>query len=165
DLKASHGRCGHSVRWMLEAVVTRPLVRPPRKNPILRTRVPNPPPGTRSRVALGLTAAAAQGRFELQVCRDCGTVQYPPREACCACLSDRLIWRAQDGAGDLLSETMLRHSHELYYRERMPWRLGMVRLDCGPTVIAHLHGDCPPAPSRVRVRANLDRAGQAALIA
>jgi NAD(P)-dependent dehydrogenase (short-subunit alcohol dehydrogenase family)/uncharacterized OB-fold protein len=146
-------------------MVTSPLVRAPRKNPVVRTRVPNLPPGMRSRVALGLTAAAAQGRFELQVCHDCGRVQYPPREACCACLSHRLDWRAQDGTGDLVSETTLRHSFELFFRERMPWRLGMIRLDCGPVVVAHLHGDCPAAPARVRVRASLDRAGQAVLIA
>jgi NAD(P)-dependent dehydrogenase (short-subunit alcohol dehydrogenase family)/uncharacterized OB-fold protein len=145
--------------------MTRPLERPPRKNPILRTRVPTAPPGARSRVALGLTAGAARGRLELQVCRDCGTVQYPPREACHACLSQRLDWKVQDGSGELISETTLRHSNELFFRERMPWRLGMVRLDCGPTVIAHLHGDCPPAPARVRIQANLDRAGQAALVA
>jgi NAD(P)-dependent dehydrogenase (short-subunit alcohol dehydrogenase family)/uncharacterized OB-fold protein len=145
--------------------VTSPLVRPPRKNPILRTRVPTLPPGIRSRVALGLTAAAARGRFELQVCRECGTVQYPPREACYACLSHHLDWREQNGAGDLVSETILRQSLELFFRERMPWRLGMIKLDCGPVVIAHLHGDCPPAPTRVRVHARLDRAGQAALIA
>jgi NAD(P)-dependent dehydrogenase (short-subunit alcohol dehydrogenase family)/uncharacterized OB-fold protein len=145
--------------------MTRPLVRPPRKNPILRTRQPMLPPGNRSRVALGLTAAAARGRFELQVCRDCGTVQYPPREACRVCLSQRLDWRLQDGAGELISETLLRHSNELFYRERVPWRLGMIKLDCGPVLVAHLHGDCAPAPSRVRVVANLDRAGQAALVA
>jgi NAD(P)-dependent dehydrogenase (short-subunit alcohol dehydrogenase family)/uncharacterized OB-fold protein len=150
---------------MQEVIVTSPLVRPPRKNPILRTRVPTLPPGIRSRVALGLTAAAAYDRFELQVCRDCASVQYPPREACHACLSHRLDWRAQDGAGDLVSETMLRHSHELFFRERMPWRLGMIKLDSGPVVVAHLHGDCPGAPARVRVRASLDRAGQAVLIA
>jgi len=85
--------------------VTPPLVRPPRKNPILRTRVATLPPGGRSRVALGLTAAAARGRFELQTCAECGTVQYPPREACVACLSANLVWRAQDGTGELVSET------------------------------------------------------------
>jgi NAD(P)-dependent dehydrogenase (short-subunit alcohol dehydrogenase family)/uncharacterized OB-fold protein len=161
----SHGRFNYLVRQTQEATVTPPLARPPRKNPILRTRAPTLPPGIRSRVALGLTAAAAHGRFELQVCRDCASVQYPPREACHACLSHRLDWRAQDGAGDLVSETLLRHSHELFFRERMPWRLGMIKLDCGPAVVAHLHGDCPSAPARVRVRASLDRAGQAALIA
>ncbi len=145
--------------------MTRPLLRPPRKNPILRTPVPNLPPGSRSRVALGLTAAAARGRLELQTCRDCGTVQYPPREACRVCLSQRLVWKPQNDVGELLSEATLHHSNELFYRERMPWRLGMVRLDCGPVVVAHLHGDCARAPSRVRILANIDRAGQAALIA
>ncbi len=145
--------------------MTRPLVRPARKNPILRTRAPTLPPGGRSRIALGLTAGAARGRLELQVCRDCGTVQYPPREACRTCLSQRIDWKAQDGGGELMSQTTLHHSNELFYRERMPWRLGMVKLDCGPVVVAHLHGDCAAAPSRVRVHANIDRAGQAALVA
>src|SRR5208337_4376622 len=95
--------------------------RPRRKNPVLRTRLPTVPPGARSRAALGLTAAAALGRFELQTCRDCGAVQYPPREACHGCLSPLLDWRQQDGAGTLIAETKLHHSQELFFRERMPW--------------------------------------------
>ena len=145
--------------------MTEPLKRPKRKNPVLRTRLPTLPPGARSRVALGLTAAAALGRFELQECRDCGTVQYPPREACQACLSVRLAWKAQSGAGELLADTRLHHSNDLFFRERLPWRLGYIKLDAGPTVVAHLHGDVPPAPARVRVTARLDRASQAVLIA
>jgi NAD(P)-dependent dehydrogenase (short-subunit alcohol dehydrogenase family)/uncharacterized OB-fold protein len=144
--------------------MTVPLQRPKRKNPILATRLAKLPPASRSRVALGLTAAAALGRFELQVCHDCRSVQYPPREACHRCLSPRLDWRAQDGAGELLSETVLHHSNDLFFRERLPWRLGMVRLDTGPTVVVHLHGAVPPAPARVRVGARLDRAGQAVLV-
>jgi len=145
--------------------MTQPLTRPKRKNPVLRTRLPTLPPGARSRVALGLTAAAAEGRFALQVCRDCGAVQYPPREACHDCLSVRLDWRPQDGAGELLADTVLHHSNDLFFRERLPWRLGLVRLDVGPAVVAHLHGDIPPAPARVRITARLDRAGQAVLVA
>jgi NAD(P)-dependent dehydrogenase (short-subunit alcohol dehydrogenase family)/uncharacterized OB-fold protein len=136
-----------------------------RKNPILRTRLPTVPPSARSRVALGLTAAAALGRFELQLCLACGAVQYPPREACHLCLSDRLEWRAQDGAGELLADSVVHHSQELFFRERAPWRLGLVKLDCGPSVVAHLHGDCPTAPARVRVSSTLDKAGQAVLVA
>jgi NAD(P)-dependent dehydrogenase (short-subunit alcohol dehydrogenase family)/uncharacterized OB-fold protein len=145
--------------------VSSPLQRPRRKNPILRTRQPTTPPAARSRVAHGLTAAAARGVFELQVCRDCGATQYPPREACHACLSDRLVWQEQDGRGELISETMLHLSYELFFRERVPWRLGMVRLDNGPIVVAHLHGDCATFPSRVKVQACLDKGGQAALFA
>jgi len=129
------------------------------------TRLPPLPPLARSRVALGLTAAAALGRFELQVCRDCGTVQYPPREACHRCLSAKLDWKLQSGEGELISATTLYHSHSEFFRERLPWRLGMVRLDSGPTVIVHLPGDVPAAPTRVRVGVRLDRAGLAALIA
>lgn len=139
--------------------------RPKRKNPVLRTRLPTLPPAARSRIALGLTAAAALGRFELQQCRDCGMVQYPPREACQNCLSVNLIWKIQKPEGELLAQTVLHHSNDLFFRERLPWRLGLVKLDCGPTVVAHLHGLIEKPPTRVFVRAMLDRAGQAVIAA
>lgn len=144
--------------------MTMPLMRPPRKNPVLRTRQMNLPPGARGRVALGLTAAAAEGRFELQACEDCSTVQYPPREVCHKCLSAALRWREQSGEGELLGSTTLYHSNDLFFRERLPWRLGLVHLDAGPTLMVHLHGEVGDAPQRVRVGARLDRAGQAVLI-
>ncbi|WP_024539209.1 SDR family NAD(P)-dependent oxidoreductase [Comamonas badia] len=145
--------------------MTEPLQRPPRKNPMLRTPQMNLPPSHRGRVALGITAGAAEGRFVLQVCSECGTTQYPPREACYQCLSPALHWKTQDGQGELLAETTLDHSNDLYFRERLPWRLGMVRLDAGPSVMVHLHGEVGAAPARVRITARLDRSGQAVLIA
>ncbi len=144
--------------------MTMPLMRPKRKNPVLRTRQMNLPPWARGRVALGITAAAAEGRFELQECQECGTVQYPPREACHKCLSASLRWREQPGEGNLLATTTLYHSNDMYFRERLPWRLGLVHLDAGPTLMVHMHGEVGEAPARVRVGARLDRAGQAVLI-
>lgn len=138
---------------------------PKRKNPVLATQRFNAPPAARGRVALGLTAAAAEGRFELQVCRDCQAVQYPPREACLRCLSARLRWQPQDGAGTLLATTRLHHSNDLFFRARLPWQLGLVQLDAGPTLMVHLPVAAGSAPQRVRVDARLDRAGQAVLIA
>ena len=138
------------------------MQRPKRKNPVLRTRLPTLPPAARSRVALGLTAAAALGRFELQQCRECGTVQYPPREACQKCLSVRLDWKPQPPGGELIAQTVLHHSNDLFFRERLPWRLGLVKLDCGPTVVAHLHA---AAKGKVLARVMLDRAGQAVIVA
>ena len=151
--------------------MTMPLMHPKRKNPLVRTRQLNLPPGARGRVAMGLTAAASEGRFELQVCEACSAVQYPPREACLRCLSSQLKWRAQSGEGALLATTTLHHSNDLFFRERLPWRLGLVHLDAGPTVMVHLHGEvvevreAGEAPTRVKVGARLDRAGQAVLIA
>jgi NAD(P)-dependent dehydrogenase (short-subunit alcohol dehydrogenase family)/uncharacterized OB-fold protein len=145
--------------------VSEALNRPKRKSPVLRTRAPTLPPGARSRVALGLTAAAARGWLELQVCEECKAVQYPPREACHRCLSEHLVWREQDGGGELITDTVLRHAQELFFRERVPWRVGIVRLDAGVNVIAHLHEGVGGAPCRVRIEAALDRAGQAVLVA
>ena len=114
--------------------MTAPLKRPKRKNPVLRTRLPTLPPGGRSRVALGMTAAAAEGRFELQVCGDCGAVQYPPREACHALPVGRARrGRAGRRRRTARQTTVLHHSNDLFFRERLPWRLGLVRLDAGPT--------------------------------
>jgi NAD(P)-dependent dehydrogenase (short-subunit alcohol dehydrogenase family)/uncharacterized OB-fold protein len=144
--------------------MTMPLMKPKRKNPVLRTRQINLPPWGRSRVALGMTAAAAEGRFELQVCQDCSAVQYPPREACHRCLSAQLQWRAQSGEGTLLGASTLHHSNDLFFRERLPWRLGLVHLDTGPSLMVHVHREVGDAPARVHVGARLDRAGQAVLI-
>ena len=137
-----------------------------RKNPVLRTPRINPPPVGRSRVALGLTAVAAYGNtLHLQTCKDCGAAQYPPREACGRCLSDRLQWREQPGGGELLAQTTLHHSNHLYFKERLPWRVGTIRLDAGPTVIVFLTESVPRAPGRVRVSVRLDRAGEPVLVA
>lgn len=140
------------------------LTRPPRKNPLARTRQPTQPPGTRSRRSLGLTAAAAAGRFDLQVCQECQAVQYPPREVCHTCLSDQLHWQAVDPQGQLLVTTVLHHSNDLYFRERLPWRIGTVKMAAGPSVVAHVHGDCHDGDT-VRLTLKLDRSGQAVLIA
>ncbi len=105
------------------------------------------------------------GRFELQQCVRCLAVQYPPREACHRCLSVRLKWVLQPGPGQLISETTLFHSHERYFSERLPWRIGLVKLDAGPVVVAHLHRSVPAAPAAVLLTTRLDKAGQAALIA
>jgi NAD(P)-dependent dehydrogenase (short-subunit alcohol dehydrogenase family)/uncharacterized OB-fold protein len=144
--------------------VIQPLVRPKRKNPLARTRLPLSPPGVRSRTAHGLTAAAAEGRFALQVCLDCNTVIYPPRDACPSCLSVRLPFRDVDREGVLIAETTVQTSTEPYFRERTPWRVGTVKLDAGPVVIAHLHGDAVEG-ARVRLELKLDKSGAAVAMA
>lgn len=148
--------------------MSEPLAKPAKKNPVERTRLPTRPPATRSRSAHGLTRAAAEGRFELQVCAACGSVQYPPRELCGHCLSPSLVWQTVDNRGELIALTTLRHSNDVYFRERLPWRVGTVRMAAGPSVIAHVHEDCAtPAGTAVPVRLalHLDRSGQAVLFA
>jgi len=144
--------------------VTQPLVPPARKNPQQRTASPTRPPESRSRAALGLSAAAAAGRFALQVCAECGAVQYPPRDACDTCLGTDLPWTDVPSTGQILAQTTIRASTKLYFRERLPWRIGTVQLDAGPIVICHLHSGCE-RNSRVRLINRLDLSGQGVLLA
>ena len=141
-----------------------PLKRPPKKNPQRRTVSPTLPPYSRSRRSLGLTAAAAEGRFALQVCARCAHVTYPPREVCPKCWSMELAWQDVEDGGQLIAETTLRTSVNTYFRERMPWRVGTVALDAGPSVLAHLHGDIGEQ-QRVRMIARTDKSGQGVLFA
>ena len=141
-----------------------PLVRPKRKNPLARTRLPLLPQGQRSRTAHGLTAAAAEGRFALQVCEQCAQVLYPPRDACPRCLSARLTFKDVGPDGRLIAETTVRVSTDPYFRERMPWRVGTVQLDAGPVIVAHLHGDTVEG-ERVRLALKLDKSGSAVMLA
>ena len=77
----------------------------------------------------------------------------------------RFAGASRTGSGELIAETTIHHSNDPYFRERLPWRLGLVRLDVGPTAVVHLHGGCGPAPARVRVGARLDKSGQGVLLA
>jgi NAD(P)-dependent dehydrogenase (short-subunit alcohol dehydrogenase family)/uncharacterized OB-fold protein len=144
--------------------MTKPLARPKRKNPLRKTRLPLSPQAARSRTAQGLTAAAAEGRFALQTCADCGTIAYPPRDACPTCLSPRLPYRDVDARGTLVAETTVRVSSDPYFRERTPWRIGTVRLDAGPVLVAHLHGDTREG-ARVRLELKLDKSGAPVVLA
>ncbi len=122
------------------------------------------PPGLRSRTAHGLTAAAAWGRFALQVCAECGAATYPPRDACPRCLSARLPFQDVPAGGTVLAETTIRMSTDPYFSRRLPWRIGMVALDCGPSMVAHLHGDVTEG-ARVRMTLRLDKSGSAVAMA
>ncbi len=144
--------------------MTRPIAPPKRKNPLARTQRPLLPPSARSRTAHGLTLAAAEGRFALQRCEDCQAFLYPPRDTCPHCLSHALPFIDAPVGGTLVSSTTIRVTSDSYFRERMPWRQGIVAADCGPRIIASLHGECVEG-ARVTLSLRLDKAGQAVAFA
>jgi NAD(P)-dependent dehydrogenase (short-subunit alcohol dehydrogenase family)/uncharacterized OB-fold protein len=144
--------------------MTKPLTPPKRKNPLARTRQPLLPPSARSRTAHGLTRAAAEGRFALQRCEECEKFTYPPRDACPNCLSHLLPFVDAPDGGRLVAETTVHITSDSYFREHMPWRQGIVTADCGPQIIANLHGACVEG-GRVRLSLKLDKAGQPVVFA
>jgi uncharacterized OB-fold protein len=112
-----------------------------------------------------MTAFASRGELALQRCCDCNATQYPPRELCVACLGERLEWRATGAEyGEVLADTTLHHSHEATFRDALPLRVGLVRLDPGPTAVCFLSEGCD-AGTRVRITAHNDTLGRAVLSA
>jgi NAD(P)-dependent dehydrogenase (short-subunit alcohol dehydrogenase family)/uncharacterized OB-fold protein len=144
--------------------MTTPLKRPAKKNPQKRTVLPTLPPGSRSRKAITFSEAAAAGRLAMQVCEQCRHVSYPAREICPKCWSMNLQWEDIEDGGQLISVTTLRTSINTYFRERMPWRVGTIQLDAGPTLLAHIHGDINNG-ERVKMIARTDKSGQGVLFA
>ena len=156
--------CVHQRQYWKGDNMTTLLPTPKRKDPVKRTRKPSNPPGQRSREAQGLAAMAASGRFALQVCQECSKVQYPPQQFCGSCLSDRLKWQDVENGGKLLAETTLQHSNDIFFRDRLPWRLGIIVADAGPSIVVHLAEDCVQG-DRVRMSLAIDRSGNAAITA
>ena len=139
--------------------------RPPKetRDPLARKKARHVAPGKRSRAMHALSARAAQGRFVLQVCTDCSTATYPPREACPNCWGE-LAWQDQPTGAEVLCETDIRVSTDLYFRDHLPWRMGKVALDAGPVALVHLHRSLASG-DRAVIRTMLDRGGNAALFA
>ena len=94
--------------------------------------------------------------IRLQRCTDCGTAQYPPREVCGTCLSDRLACESAEFlSGRVMARTLLRHSNDNAFRSRLPLVLGLVRLDAGPVALCLLAAQAA-AGDVVQVRRNAD---------
>ena len=144
--------------------MTGPLPRPAPKNPLERTRLPASPPTARSRRAHLYTQAAAEGRFDLQCCAQCHNFTYPAHDICPMCLSADLPLAPAPRAGMLLAETTIRIPADTYFRERAPWRIGMIELECGPVMVSHLHGDVREGEP-VRMSFQLDKSGNAVAFA
>jgi uncharacterized OB-fold protein len=100
--------------------------------------------------------------IRLRRCADCDTAQYPPREVCGACLSDRLVWDSADSLpARVLARTLLHHSNEQRFRARLPLRVGLVKFDAGPLAVCFLSETAMPGDT-VRVRIGPDDLLQAA---
>lgn len=138
---------------------------PPRrkKNPLAVTRPPLLPPSAPSRAARKLASLAGQGRFALPVCEACGTVSYPPRDVCGACLGN-LAWADVPTGGTVLARTALQASGDVFFRQFLPAFTGLVQMDAGPRAVAFLQSEVGPG-QRVRLQLRLDKAGQAVMLA
>lgn len=81
---------------------------------------------------------AAVNRHELvrPVCRDCGRNFFTPQIACPACLSENWSYQPSSGRGRVYSATVVHKASTPGVA--VPFRLGIVDLDEGWSMLAHL---------------------------
>ncbi len=112
-------------------------------------------------------AEAAHGGLVLPRCGGCGAWIHPARNFCPACLGEDLrAEELREAVGALVSWTRLHASLEPWFRDRLPWDVGLVRLDAGPNLVVHLgDGLERRIGARARVLAVRDAAGRRVLVA
>lgn len=107
---------------------------------------------------------AGAGGLLMQACTACGAIEWPPRDVCRRCWSDSLQWTPVNAAGVVIATTMLHASMEDFFRARLPWRVGTIRLAAGPVAYAHLHRALAEGDA-ARIEAHLDFKGRGVLVA
>jgi uncharacterized OB-fold protein len=122
------------------------------------------PPFARSAIGAALSDACADGVLRLQRCT-CGHLQYPPSEICTACLGDQFRWEAISRRGMVVGWTTAHTSLEPYFRARLPLSIGMIALEAGVRVIAHLPPSLCRTGAAVELGAERDASGRSVLVA
>lgn len=93
---------------------------------------------------------ARQSILALQVCEACGDAHLPESPVCPRCLSREQSWRPSKGAGTLESWADFHRAYWDGFKDELPYRTCLVRLDEGPLIVSNLVGD--PATARIGAR-------------
>ncbi|WP_205520773.1 Zn-ribbon domain-containing OB-fold protein [Propylenella binzhouense] len=75
--------------------------------------------------------AAAEGRFLIKRCTDCGKPHWYPRAVCPFCMSAATVWEEASGRGTIYSYSVARRAPE-------PYAVAYVTLEEGPTMLTNV---------------------------
>ncbi len=93
-------------------------------------------------------AAAKEGRLVVQRCAECGTLRFPPRDICSACLAIGADWVDVSGRGEVFSYNVMHQVYHPAFASEVPYAVVVVRLAEGPKMISNLL-DCPVDAIRI----------------
>jgi len=93
----------------------------------------------------------SEKRLMAAKCNECGTVLLPPKPMCTHCLSTNLKWIELDGAGKLISYTVI-HVAPQQFQSLAPYTVGIVELKNGLRLLGMI---CGVDPEKIRVGMNL----------
>ena len=101
-------------------------------------------------------AAAEAGRLTLPTCTATGRAFWPPSPVSPFVTSGAVEWRAFKAVGRLLSVVVYRRVFQRTFEPLTPYGVGLVELDCGPRLMAHVPNPDDPDAPRAGQRARLD---------
>ena len=91
-------------------------------------------------------AAARRGELLYLRCERCGTVFFPPLEACVSCQSGDLTWQRSEGRGTVYSYTVLHDAPSAGFP--VPSVLAIIDVAEGYSMFSSVVG-CPPGEVRI----------------
>ena len=83
-------------------------------------------------------AAAKQGPLVLQHCPACGDRRFPPTPVCPQCLAGDQDWVEASGNGTLESWIDMHRAYWDGFKDALPYRVCLVRLEEGPVLVSNL---------------------------
>jgi uncharacterized OB-fold protein len=101
-----------------------------------------------------------QSILAVQVCSACGDSHIPEAPVCPRCLAVEQAWQSTNGMGTLESWADFHRAYWDGFKEELPYRTCLVRLDEGPLIISNLVGGQAGIHIGARVRAVFDRVSE-----
>lgn len=83
------------------------------------------------------------GRLAFQTCSACGQKFFYPRPLCPHCWSDGLSWTPAQGAGEIVSFSLVYRPNDPAFFDEAPIALAEIRIAEGPTLLARIVGAAP----------------------
>jgi uncharacterized OB-fold protein len=108
---------------------------------------PKPLPQVSAEMAPFFEAARRQ-QLVVQRCRGCGTLRFPARDRCSACLAREAEWVPVSGKGTVFSFAVMHQVYHPGFAAEVPYAVVLVALDEGPRMISNVVG-VPPSEIRV----------------
>lgn len=90
-------------------------------------------------------AAAARHELVVQRCSACGTLRFPARPLCTACLATESEWVPVSGDGEVFSFNVMHQVYHPGFAAEVPYAVVVVQLAEGPKLISNLVGVAPHA--------------------
>jgi uncharacterized protein len=98
--------------------------------------------------------AAKRGELVFQRCDDCRYVRWPAAGVCPQCLSRNATWTPVDGTGTLWSFVVYHRAYAPSLKDRVPYPVALVHLDCGVRLVTSLV-DIDPGQAEVGMQVSV----------